>query len=567
LTRRQIAENLNDIFPPCPWERENLMGYSSLFARRHIDILLETLLRVDPANTSVEDVTHQEPHMFAHSILRELVNFEPQFVLEKIAEIFDTEHSGNWVVEHGLLITLSALCVPDCPFPPIREFIETQGPFLLAAASSPIDRVSNAALCALRAAIECYSLYVTPETIIQLVEYIESLLDRDPHICISALEALNALINRLDSDTEDSPLADLAVVIDRIYTQIVSSVSDLQMIKTFYKVFELYITKFPPKEGLPIVAQIVAVVSELLRESLQSIDRSPLVFTFQEHSLSVLGVVFEHYGHLIGYAVDDVVPLIFEVMRRGDDHPIVEALDALSGAVSALRETTANILEAILDVIHQALASGSPYLITASVVLIACLFWQVPGEMMEHFQQTIELIASCLDNDLFSRELCLDLWIGLSLAVWAVVYFGQEIESEIAGDIFGMYQRFGAIPLDLADELDFELGNLVYEMVFSVHEAVIRAARGDPDFLCSHREPLFRPASEYLKKFASKFADKTLMAFMSFMEAAMECMPRKRCISIVTRMDHKRLLIIGESRRDARIRTRAGVVLTKLLIY
>jgi hypothetical protein len=134
-------------------------------------------------------------------------------------------------------------------------------------------------------------------------------------------------------------------------------------------------------------------------------------------------------------------------------------------------------------------------------------------------------------------------------------------------DIFRMYQRLGAIPLDLEDAAEFELGNSVYETVFLGHAAVIRAAKDDPDFLRRHREPLFRPAAEYLKKFANNFADETLVAFMTFMEIAMDCMPRRGCTPTVARMAHKSLLIVGESRTDERIRTRAEVLLRKLQNY
>jgi hypothetical protein len=261
------------------------------------------------------------------------------------------------------------------------------------------------------------------------------------------------------------------------------------------------------------------------------------------------------------------MPLIFEVTRGGDDHPVLEALEALIRAVSALQETTANVLEAIWEVINRALASGSPELMTTSVVLLANLFRQVPDEMMQHFEQTIELIASCLENDQFTREFYPTLLRGVSLVVSVVAGKRGEIDSAMISGIFGMYQRLGAIPLNLEDAVEFEFGNLVYEAVFLGHAAVIRAARGDPDFLRRHREPLFRPAAQYLKKFANNFADETLVAFMSFMESAMECMPRRGCIPTVARMDHKRLLIVAESRSDARIRARAGVVLQKLLMY
>jgi hypothetical protein len=57
LTKKQIVEGNADFYPACPWARVNLARYSSLFARRHMDVLLATLFRVDPANTSVEDTT------------------------------------------------------------------------------------------------------------------------------------------------------------------------------------------------------------------------------------------------------------------------------------------------------------------------------------------------------------------------------------------------------------------------------------------------------------------------------------------------------------------------------
>ena len=396
MTGRQIAQNqkLAEV-PHSPWTRRPVGNYIQCFASRHIGVVLDVLVRVDPNNTGVDDRDDAEPYMFAHSLLRKMFFLAPEIVFESVKARWDPNiGSGLWIIQHGMLVAINTLCCRDRQFPLVKEFLNMCGDFIVTCTASGIDRVADTALWTLRNAIECYGLFVTPEKLLALVEHVTKLIRRGDSIAQRSFDALTAIVRRFDAHVLDSPLIDqsFSSYVCNIYQSTVEYCNNWEkheILDKLYLFLQEYLCRLP-NSGLELVNQFIdKLVHGLaaLKQQLTSAADPQLLIYDQQCRLSTLNGVFETYASKVSERALGTVRILIEIIRDEEGPVLADALSTLTRIVSALGMDTADILEPIMQAAHKAIQSGVPTLVSTAASLVGNLFINATTGMLPFLDQ------------------------------------------------------------------------------------------------------------------------------------------------------------------------------------
>jgi hypothetical protein len=529
--------------------------------RLYLSNVIAILFQADSGRVDADDSEIWEPYMFAHSFLRKCLRFEPQIVHETMARVFEEKgETDDWITVHGLIQCLSVLCSRDAAHVAIGAFVESHGPFLIQASLSPIDRVSDAALTALSAAIEVYGLYVNTSNLVNLVTHIASLVTSSR--ARPAINALRAIIERFGPEHADSPLPAMSTVIGNSHTAVISSSHEPETIVSFYAMFESYICRLPP-DAIELVREFVAAFHGFLRRGI-AIDAAPSEFTLHQCVLQTLGTSFRQYPTRLSDLAHDSATLLLAAARASHQRLVAEAFEALVYTVSSLERATEELLSPIWEISQENLQSDDPYLIERTVFLISSLFRTIPDHMASQFEGLVRHVAQTLSNDRYTREFYVNLLDSLAAVVSAM----GSMDPEICEFLLTLYRPWVAMPVDVRDVNEVEFANRRYEVLFKGYAAIIQGA-SSTDFLCAHRVvvELFEPSAgrqSLAERLGQRISDDALNAFLDFLQSGLDHLP-KRWNVLLARQKIKALLILAESRADRALNNRAHRLFTRLL--
>ena len=564
MTGRQIEQNhKSSELPDSPWKNRRVYNYTKYFAERHLDAVLDVLLRIDPQETGADSRDDAEPYMFAHSLLRKMFLMAPEVIFPAVKSLYESHASDSaWVAQHGLLVAINTVCRKEKQHQQVFEFLNSCGDFIVRCTTSSVDRLADTALYTLKSAIDCYGLFVTPEKLQAIMEHVVGLIERGDSIAHRAFGALTSIMRRFEAGSSRSPLLDLYPLVYRIYEFALSFCDTWErreLLDELYVFMEEYICRLP-NTGLDLVKQFLDTLIESLvssKKGLATVGDCALAIYKQQCWLSTLNGVFETYRSKVVEKAYLCVEILLEIIRDEEGPVLDDALRTLIRIVSVIGMATADIIEPIMNAVTKAIQSQVPTLISTSALLLGNLFKNATESMIPFLSQSVNLIIGCIDDNRFSREFYPNLTRSLS-------YILKSAATKIVPDrgmrdaVFAVYQRFLTLPLFLDSEDAIEYGNAIFESIFLGYAAVIRASKDDKEFLMENRRALFDPVERYMRMFIHHLSDDTLFAFYEFIQTGIECLPKRGFNMLITRERNYTLVLWGESSSSEQLRQKAS---------
>jgi hypothetical protein len=554
LTNRQRAEGSKcSVLPECCYQRTILANYWQLFASRFLNVVFDVMFRIDATQTGVETQDDKvEPHMFAFSVIRKIFFLEPLLVLEHCRRIFSQFDASEitWVRRHGMLLVLGCICSRQRILPEIRELLEEQGCFVIESTVSDVDRVSETALYVLDLAIECYGLYVTPNTLTELIHHVETLINRDTGIAGRSIDVLTRIIERFGRLMEDSPLPGIWPYIEDVYTRVTSQ-DDIWLIEKVCHLLEQYVCRLPNNFFDSVKQMTESLVSNLQASSLYfAVEDRGRILALRQGFLSILGGIFKTYGIRLDVQAHSASKALLGFVLSSSEKAMEEVLRALIHIVTALADDTKSVLDELWPAIERSISSQDPSLITTTVMLVSNLYRQVPELVISRLRPVVGLITTCLDTAQFTRDFYPNLMRALSYILTSVAETTVVIPPA-RDHIFHLFQRLVSLPLDLSKEEDVEFGNRIYEVIFMGYASVIYSGKDDVSFLMESRVAFFAPVQGYLR-LAGRFSDESLKAFLDFMSICRSYLPQ-RCGVLLNNKKNYAVLLWAQASRNKEI--------------